>query len=117
MDQPAESQLQGTRLLNLEHRLVGRDVVDVRHEEAGLDPGHVQSVDSGRSYGVGLAYVHEDVPDPLSMGRVEPDLVPQVPGEAGATDRDRGTVDRGLGQSEEAQIGDVLGDDGVYHVA
>ena len=97
---PVEPELVGRGFLPVDPGVVGRVVVDLDHEEPGLDPRHVHRQDAAGHQAVVVAGDDQRVPDRERVGVVHPDLEAEVAGVAGARDRHRVAGQRVLHQAE-----------------
>src|SRR5258705_365951 len=84
---PSEVDLVGRGLPRLDKRVMRGEVIDVHHDEPGLDPGDVEGPDARRRHAVWLPRLHDRVPErDRLLGRL-PDLVPEIAGVSRARNR------------------------------
>jgi hypothetical protein len=117
LDRPGQPELERGRLARLEHDLRGAVVVDAEHDEAGLDARDVERVEPRRGEAPGAAGGDQRVPEPERAVALDPHLVAEVAGVAGAADPDLEVVDAGPDDAEEAQGVEVGVARGAQHLA
>src|SRR5207249_11359228 len=83
-DGPIEAQFVRRIPLRVDDRLPGGCVIDLRQDQARLDPRHVQGEHARGSDVVSLALRHQGIPQRLRAFSLHPDLVIEVPSMAGA---------------------------------
>ncbi len=104
--QPSPSS-NGERALPTRECPFGGDEVDVRRQEAGLDPRQVQRARADRPDAARPAVRHQRIPQAQRLVRRDPQLVAEVAGEAGARDRHSQSVRREVADLERLQLLDT----------
>src|ERR671928_1088483 len=93
VDHPAEAELQRRRLARFEHHLLRAEVVDAEQHEARFDAGHVERVERRGLDAMRLSSFHQRVPHRQRLLALDPNLVAEVAGVAGAADPDGNPTD------------------------
>ena len=107
-DHPAEPELDRGRPIVVGPGEAARMEVDIEEDETGLDAGHVQRGHPDRDHALAPAALPHRVPDGQRVGGRDPQLEPEVAGEAGPRDEDGHLGDGRRGDPEVGEVRDGL---------
>ena len=113
--QPGKPELQRRPLASDPDRTLGRKEVDLRGNEARLDACDVQRLRADGADAARAAGHHQSVPYDLGGAGHHPDLIAQIPREAGARHRHRLRCDREAADLERPQALDSGETGGLQH--
>src|SRR6185369_11743457 len=100
---PADARLDGGLALARPDGMEGADIIDIHQDEARLDAGHVEGPRADGRDLMRLAQAKQRLPEPKRVLRLDPELIAQIAGEAGAIDAHPMAVHLGLENPEMGQ--------------